>query len=976
MMASASFVSAFGLPIRSSLISGPSQAKTPLAASAARTVTPDPSGLLRWRRSKPLDSLVAREYCSRVSMPHRSRSKTKEVPGQLVRPIVFVGPSMPHEEARRIFADAEYRAPIRRGELDAVPNDAVVGVIDGYFEPALAIAPAEVERAIERGVFILGSSSIGAVLASRVPKMRGVGLVYELYRDALADSEIQCVFDPETFRRTTCTLVSIRVGVDKLVRTGTIDGELGARVLKAANELTHANRSYEEVVRRAGLSDRPDSKDLIRMLASINVEREDAQLLLEHALTLVLDRAAPEDDNSPRWFRGPVSGTPGASVLVWDYGQSINFDDLLFFLKVTGEFDHHARHAVARSVLAGRGDVIAPVTSHHDVSLPTRKDLLDTIWSNWGFVTSLDTKRTLRELGFELTDLRKHLDDEVSAIRTVSEAALNSSEFNSAMRAELLMHELALKRAVMRFASAEYFARRGQSDGMPLSDAERDDAEYALGLANGVVTPEQLRDCVLRRGIKLEQLERTIESVAFARRGAAEVQSSLWGLRPTRVKPALIPERLRKKLGLTSNRKAKGTRRFLLPMARASTIAATIAESIGIVSVSVLSDNRLGVEISIARRPTAATSWSNTAGSGKSLTEAGARVGGILEEAEKFAQDHYVCRQTIVASYEQLRERTPVIDPRTLDLPSDSRYRPNLEIQWASSLDLLGKNEVLVPVAALVSGRLVHDIFYSARYGEKFFSTNGLASGFSAAEALLHATCEIIERHATCLAEVRISHPGRLGPIDDLRFVDHSTLPISNQRLIEQYRHAGYRTKVLNITSEIKVPTFWAHVYPNDDTRIGQGKFWPGYGTHPDPEVAIEMALFEAAQLATGSDAIAENAIKPRSLGRHERPRPATVDDNIFWFGDLAPTVNYQTIHGFFDRDILAELEWVLGCVRDAGFEHVIACDITHSAIRPGAVFRVIIPGTETINPFHVGPRARAHGLRNLLYPRRRGTHT
>src|SRR5262245_35548505 len=96
-------------------------------------------------------------------------------------PVVFLGPSMPLADARRIL-DADYRPPVRRGDLEALPGGTLVGIVDGVFDQSLAVSPREIRDALERGVRILGSSSMGAMRAVELGAfgMIGVGRVFKI----------------------------------------------------------------------------------------------------------------------------------------------------------------------------------------------------------------------------------------------------------------------------------------------------------------------------------------------------------------------------------------------------------------------------------------------------------------------------------------------------------------------------------------------------------------------------------------------------------------------------------------------------------------------------------------------------------------------------------------------------------------------------------------------------------------------------
>jgi ribosomal protein S12 methylthiotransferase accessory factor len=376
--------------------------------------------------------------------------------------------------------------------------------------------------------------------------------------------------------------------------------------------------------------------------------------------------------------------------------------------------------------------------------------------------------------------------------------------------------------------------------------------------------------------------------------------------------------------------------------------------------VGELSD--LGIHISQAYRPH--SPWSTTSGSGKGETRVGARVGGVMEEAEKYAQERFH-KEELTDSYARLRQRADAVDPATLDLPYDSRYHDQLEISWTRCFDLLSGKQVYVPAASVTGKRLKDDIYYSARRGLKVFTTSGLASGFTLEEALHHAACELIERHALRMAELRINNP-RVGRPPQFRFVDLRTVPASLQRLIRKLTGSGRQLRVLDITSEVRVPTFEARLFTYTPTLVWHA---PGTASHPNAEVAIHMALLEAAQsqIANVSGSREDLTIKARSLGRHERPRPTLEASELFWFGAEPAQEPFSSLQSFTSRDARDDLMFALTALRNAGFERVLAVDYSLPEIAPVRAVRVLVPGLESVNPFYTGPRARAAALHDLL---------
>src|SRR4051812_34796576 len=103
--------------------------------------------------------------------------------------VVFLGPSLPLEHAKRTLPGADYRPPIKRGDLDAIPGGTIVGMIDGVFGQTLAISPEEIREAVDRGVTIYGSSSMGALRAAEVRGVLGVGRIFEMYRSGAIERD-------------------------------------------------------------------------------------------------------------------------------------------------------------------------------------------------------------------------------------------------------------------------------------------------------------------------------------------------------------------------------------------------------------------------------------------------------------------------------------------------------------------------------------------------------------------------------------------------------------------------------------------------------------------------------------------------------------------------------------------------------------------------------------------------------------------
>jgi len=171
--------------------------------------------------------------------------------------VVFVGPSLEPETAKNIL-DAEYRPPASRGDIfKAVREGAkIIGLIDGVFFQACAIAHREILYALEKGVKVIGASSMGALRASELDLfgMEGVGEIYELYRkgELVSDDEVALIFEPESFKPLSEPMVNMRYNLGLAEERGIINGEEKEKILSIAKSLYYPERDYERILNLAG----------------------------------------------------------------------------------------------------------------------------------------------------------------------------------------------------------------------------------------------------------------------------------------------------------------------------------------------------------------------------------------------------------------------------------------------------------------------------------------------------------------------------------------------------------------------------------------------------------------------------------------------------------------------------------------------------------------------------------------------------
>jgi hypothetical protein len=202
------------------------------------------------------------------------------------RPVVFLGPSLPLEEARSLI-DAEFRPPVRRGDLAILDPRRLVVIIDGEFDQSFSVSPKEILRLLDLGATVIGASSMGALRAAELGDlgMSGLGWVFAAYHSGriVGDDEVAVTYCPFRLQALTVPLVNVRYWLGRLELAGLIDVAASARVLRRARHVFYADRTPERLDEVVATALGPERYARIRSssLAEIDdVKAADARLAL------------------------------------------------------------------------------------------------------------------------------------------------------------------------------------------------------------------------------------------------------------------------------------------------------------------------------------------------------------------------------------------------------------------------------------------------------------------------------------------------------------------------------------------------------------------------------------------------------------------------------------------------------------------------------------------------------------------------
>ena len=146
----------------------------------------------------------------------------------------------------------EIVGPIRFGDIikDANMNLEVVGIADGVFMQDSSVWPKEIIHAINNGMMVFGSSSMGALRAVELERygMVGVGKIYEVYRTGEIDGDDEVAIlhdqqDENELVNTSIPLVNLRLIQKKIEKDS--DKKIIDKIIRKAKRMPFWERELE-----------------------------------------------------------------------------------------------------------------------------------------------------------------------------------------------------------------------------------------------------------------------------------------------------------------------------------------------------------------------------------------------------------------------------------------------------------------------------------------------------------------------------------------------------------------------------------------------------------------------------------------------------------------------------------------------------------------------------------------------------------
>jgi YcaO-like protein with predicted kinase domain len=255
----------------------------------------------------------------------------------------------------------------------------------------------------------------------------------------------------------------------------------------------------------------------------------------------------------------------------------------------------------------------------------------------------------------------------------------------------------------------------------------------------------------------------------------------------------------------------------------------------------------IGLPVHLAYRPAGLT-YAVSIGFG--ATAAQSRVSAAMESIEAWHAENL---RLPVSARAPAAALDLGYDVRALNLAPRSPLTPETVLDWVPGYGLLTGREILVPADFI---RM--DMTEPAGWRTALLrpTSNGLATGNTLAEAVLHGLHEVIERDSIT-SYLRASAGQR-------RYVDPASCdnPLTRQ-IYDALRAAGCAVVACDITGPVGLPCFAAAIWSADvPMRCG------GYGCQVDPGIALGRAMAEAVQsrmaaISGARDDINEECYRP-----------------------------------------------------------------------------------------------------------------
>ncbi|MDY6967913.1 MAG: YcaO-like family protein [Spirochaetota bacterium] len=315
---------------------------------------------------------------------------------------------------------------------------------------------------------------------------------------------------------------------------------------------------------------------------------------------------------------------------------------------------------------------------------------------------------------------------------------------------------------------------------------------------------------------------------------------------------------------------------------------------------------------------------------GKGLTDSQSYCSGIIETIEHYCCSIFKEDSIICDTYDQLKENA--VDPETLGVFRDGVYSPSLPIDWIWAWNLTRRENVLVPALSGLCISLACNHYYFSSNDDKTMYTasdsNGCAAGNCMEEAILHGIYEVIERDA-----IIINARNNLRP-PDIKITRDVRNRYLHEILDKLFADKNIIFKIKYLTLDINMPTFGCVLL---DKNLGYPVI--GYGTHFDPEIALQRAITELFQA---------RAINQRQNKTSMKLKGVKLSQLQYLWETGHKTISLSDINDISTDDINEDIKLAVRMIKKENMDVIIVNRTKKNIGIP--VVKVIVPGAQRLD--------------------------
>ena len=216
----------------------------------------------------------------------------------MVKIIIYAGLSLSFDEAKKILdshddVEVIFKRPINRGDLGQAlkENPDIIGIIDGVFHQNSSVGHKEILAVLDKGITVVGASSMGALRASEMDSlgMIGIGYVYEQYRTGkvASDDDVAVMLDSETLEALSEPLINMNYVFTNAVEENIITQNQKDELINIAKSTFYPKRNYAQTLNDSNLDDETKDQLISFIRQSVDIKKEDAKELIKYIISLI-----------------------------------------------------------------------------------------------------------------------------------------------------------------------------------------------------------------------------------------------------------------------------------------------------------------------------------------------------------------------------------------------------------------------------------------------------------------------------------------------------------------------------------------------------------------------------------------------------------------------------------------------------------------------------------------------------------------